>query len=64
MSEVLLAGESGSYTITHADLTRVGAKDMREFEAVIVDEAKRRGLAMTVREDLRDGSLVVHWWTL
>ena len=61
MVEIIPAGERGSFTITAPQLMNTHSVSLEAFEVLLREEALRRGLALNVTENLRDGSMTVKW---
>ena len=61
VAEIIPAGERGSFTITAEQLMNTHSVSLEAFEVLLHEEAIRRGLALNVRENLRDGSMTVKW---
>jgi hypothetical protein len=61
MADIIPAGDRGSFTITDAQLVEAGATTMGAFEVLVREEARRRGLDLSVSENVLDRSITVAW---
>ena len=61
MADIIPAGDRGTFTITRSQLMDTGAVSMGAFEALILAEAERRGLEISVSDDFAAGGLTVRW---
>ena len=60
MSEIIPAGECGTFTITTAELLRFNSLSMEAFEVLVLKEAEVRGLLLETQGN-QDGSITVNW---
>lgn len=59
-TDILPAGETGSHRITAAQMSSADWSTIKEFEKALLDEAIRRGLQISVSDEI-DGTLLARW---